>query len=149
MSLVRWEPRQEVQTLRNAMNRLFDDSFFGTGSLFDAPFVSTPASVALDVVERDNELMVRAAVPGFEPEQINISVQGNLLTLAGKVEQKSENEKETYHLREYSSRSFHRTLHLPVEVDSDKANAEYKNGILTLHLPKAQASIAKRIPISS
>ena len=89
-------------------------------------------------------------MPGFEPEQIDISVQGNLLTLAGKVEEKSENEKETYHLREYSRRSFHRVLRLPVEVDSDKANAaEYKNGILTLHLPKAQASIAKQIPISS
>lgn len=149
MSLVRWQPQQEILSLRNAMNRLFDDSFFGTGSLFDAPFVSTSASVALDVVEQDNELLVRAAVPGFEPEQIDISVQGNLLTLTGKVEQKSENEKETYHLREYSSRSFHRAVRLPVEVDSDKANAEYKNGILTLHLPKAEASIAKRIQISS
>jgi HSP20 family protein len=130
-----------MTTLHDTFNRLFDEPFFHPRPLFESNVLP------LEMVERENELVVSAQVPGFEPEQIDISVQGDLLTLKGEVKEEKEDKNDNYHLREYRSQSFHRTVRLPANVDSNSATAECKNGLLTLHLPKVQASAMKKIAI--
>jgi HSP20 family protein len=141
MSLTRWQPLREMVALREAMDRLFEENFLhplsGGGSNF----------VPMDMVERDDEVVVRAAVPGYEPEQIDISVQGDTLTIRGQMEAQKEDQNENYHLREYRSGNFQRTVRLPLHVNADEATAECKNGILTLRLPKAEVQQPKRIQI--
>ena len=116
--------------------------------LFRSPDVR-PKSLPIDLIEKDEEFVVRAVVPGFEPKQIDISVQADLLTLSGEVKEEKETNQENYHVREFRSGSFQRKVRLPANVDSDKASADYKNGILTIHLPKAQANGVKKIPVKS
>jgi HSP20 family protein len=143
MSLTRWQPLKEMMTLRDAMNHLFDESVFQPLTLGGVNGNNVP----LDIIEQENELLVRAAVPGFDPEQIDISIQGDVLTLQGKMEEQHEDKRENYHLREYRSGSFHRSVRLPVGVDADSARAEVRNGMLTLHLPRAEAEARRRIEI--
>src|SRR5687768_3353271 len=108
MSLTRWQPFREMMTLRDTMDRLFDDSFFQPLSSFST------TTLPMDIVERDNELLVRASVPGFTPEQIDISIQGDVLTLRGSQEQEQHDDQENYYLREYRVQNFQRSVRLPV-----------------------------------
>lgn len=142
MSLSRWHPLQDMLTLRDTMNRLFDDSLFMPAQ------IGTGGTPLLDVVERDDELLVRASLSGFEPEEIDVQLQGDVVTIQGQVEKREEERKETYHLSELRRSAFRRTVRLPVPVRSDEARAGYRNGILTLHLPTAQEAIARRIQIN-
>lgn len=143
MSLTRWQPFQEMMSLREAVDRLFDETFF-------PPLIRDGGSaLPLDVIERDNEFIVHASVPGFDPSQIDISVQGDTLTIRGTMEQEQETRQETYYLRERRIGSFDRTIRLPASVNPDKAEAEYKNGVLTLHLPKVETAVTKKIKVRS
>jgi HSP20 family protein len=141
MGLTRWQPLREMVTLREAMDRLFEENFLH-------PFSGGGSTVVpMDMVERDNEVVVRAAVPGFDPEQIEISIQGDTLTIRGQMEADREDQNENYHLREYRAGNFQRAIRLPLHVNPDQATAECKNGILTLRLPKAEVQQPKRIQI--
>ncbi|MCZ7567358.1 MAG: Hsp20/alpha crystallin family protein [Ardenticatenaceae bacterium] len=143
MSLTRWQPFQEMMSLRETMDRLFDEALA-------FPLTRNGGStVPLDIVERDNELVVHASVPGFTPEQIDISVQGDVLTLRGTKEEEQETKAENYYLRERRLDSFYRTVRLPVSINPDKAAADYENGVLTLHLPKAESAVTKKIKVQS
>lgn len=146
MSLTRWQPLREMMALRDAVDRLFDESAFPGGTLARSRGAINP--LPLDLIERDEELIVRAAVPGFDPEQIDISLQGDTLTLRGSMETQRKDDEENYHLREYRASSFHRSIRLPAAVDADNATAECKNGVLTLHLPKAERETARRIAVN-
>jgi len=143
MSLTRWQPLQEMMSLRDTMDRFFADPFFQPVATNGVNGSALP----LDIIERDNELVVQAAAPGYTPEQIEVSVQGDLLTLRGALEQESERKEENYHLRERMIGSFQRTVRLPASVDADQATAEYANGVLTLNLPKTTEASAKKIKI--
>jgi HSP20 family protein len=125
------------------MDRLFDDSFFQPLSSFST------TTLPMDIVDRDNELVVRASVPGFTPEQIEISIQGDVLTLRGSQEQEERDDQENYYLREYRAQNFQRSVRLPVLVSADQATAECKDGILTLRLPKSEESAVQRISIQN
>jgi len=143
MSLTRWQPSQEMMSLRDAVDRLFDETFF-------QPLTRNGGSLLpLDVIERDNEFIVHASVPGFDPSQIDISVQGDTLTIKGQMEQAQETREGTYYLRERRAGSFQRTIRLPVGVNPDQAEAEYKHGVLTLHLPKTETAVTKKIAVHS
>lgn len=143
-SLIRWEPAREMMSLREAMDRLFDDAFTRPISL--AGNWSVPA---VDMYQTDNEVVVKAALPGIKPDEVNISVTGEVLTIKGEVKQESETKEKTYHLREQRWGSFERSLILPTEVVADKAKAEFENGVLTITLPKAEEVKPKTIAIKS
>ena len=145
MTISRWQPFREMMTLRDAMDRLFDDTLFRESGTA----MGTLGALPLDLIERDDELVVRASVPGFDPEQIDISLQGDVLTLRGSTEQKQEDERDRYHLREHRVQSFQRAIRLPVDVDGDKVTAQCENGVLTIHMPKAPESGARRITVGS
>jgi HSP20 family protein len=131
-NLIRWEPMKEVMTLREAMDRLFDDSFTRPldGSKWSMP--------AIDLYQTDNEVVVKATVPGAKADDVQISVAGNMLTLKGEFKQEDEVKEATYHMREHSYGTFERTVILPTDVQIDKSKAEFENGILTITLPKAE-----------
>jgi len=141
-NLTRWEPVREMMTLREAMDRLFDDAFTRPISLS-----GISALPSLDVYETDDEVVVKAALPGLKTEDVQISVTGETLTLRGEFKQEEEKSGATYHVRERRSGNFERAIRLPADVQTDKARADFENGILTVTLPKAEAVKPKAISI--
>jgi HSP20 family protein len=125
------------------MDRLFEDSFVGLSNYSG----SGEATLAIDMYETDNDVVVKTAVPGVKPEDIDISVQGDVLTIRGETKQEQEGNEGDYHRRERWYGAFTRTVQLPTNVKTDKADAQYDNGILTLRLPKAEESKPRKITI--
>ena len=144
-NLIRWEPAREMMTLREAMDRLFDDAFTRPLRLSDNQW-SIPA---VDMYQTDNDIVVKAALPGIKAEEVQINVTGDLLTIKGEVKQKEEVKEKAYHLREQRWGAFERTLALPTDVVADKAKAEFDNGVLVITLPKAEAVKPKTISIKT
>ena len=145
-TLTRWEPVHEMMTLREAMDRLFDDAF-------THPITTNGSAVVLpsiDLYQNNDQVMVKAALPGLKPEDVQISVTSNTLTLRGEFKQESGDQKEmTYHIREHRYGLFERSIPLPADVQTDKAKADFENGILTITLPKAEAIKPRTISIKS
>lgn len=144
-SIIRWEPAREMMTLREAMDRLFDDAFTRPLSL-SASAWSIPA---VDMYQTENEVVVKAALPGIKADEVQINVTGELLTLKGEVKQENETKEKAYHIREQRWGSFERSLGLPTQVVADKAKAEFENGVLTIRLPKAEEVKPKSITIKT
>ena len=145
MALTRWQPFQEMAALRNAMDRLFEESFGRPLRLAETVGVFLP----LDLYEEADKYVVEVSLPGVRPEDVEISLRGNALTISGKLPAGEEAKGRTYLLRERASGEFTRTITLPVEVDSDKVEAVSENGVLRLSLPKAPSYQPKRIAIKA
>ncbi|MDX1377263.1 MAG: Hsp20/alpha crystallin family protein, partial [Anaerolineales bacterium] len=126
-NLTRWEPAREMMSLRDAMDRLFDDAFTRPLSLRDG--WSVPA---IDMFQTDDEIVVKAALPGISADEVQINVTGEVLTLRGEVKQNQEMEEKAWHIREQRLGSFERSIALPTDVVADKAQADFENGILTI-----------------
>ena len=143
--LVRWSPARDTVSLREAMDRLFEESFlrpdlFGGGE--------TPASaLPLDMYETENDVVVKASVPGVKPEDIEVTVTGDLLTIKGEFKSEEKTEKRNFIRQERRYGSFCRQLGLPTSVDSGKAEASFESGILTLTLPKVEAVKPKTVRV--
>lgn len=106
-----------------------------------------PRSPNLDVIDRDNEILVRAEIPGVEKEDLNISLTDNLLTIKGQSSREVKDEKGDYHKHEISSFSFSRSVMLPGAVDASNTKASLKNGILEITLPKVESSKRRNITV--
>ena len=146
-NLIRWEPAREMMTLRDAMDRLFDDAFTRPLRLYDGGGqMSMPA---VDLYQTDNEVVVKAAIPGVKADEVQINVTGEVLTIKSEVKQKEEVKEKAYHIREQRWGAFERTIALPTDVVADKAKAEFENGILTITLPKAEEVKPRTITIKS
>ena len=143
-NLTRWEPIREMMTLREAMDRLFDDAFTRPLSLSG---VST--SFAIDMYQTEDDVVVKAALPGLEAEDVDITVTGETLTLRGEYKQETEQKDKNYHIREQRSGSFQRAIMLPTDVQASKAKADFENGILTITMPIAEAVKPKSITIKA
>lgn len=102
----------------------------------------------VDVIERDNEIIMRAEIPGVEKENIDVSVTDNTVTIRGESHREMEETEGEYYRAEIARGAFTRTVALPAEVDSNNANASFKNGILELKLPKVEKSKRRSIPVS-
>ena len=144
-NLTRWEPVREMMTLREAMDRLFDDAFTRPVNLRDGGW-SAPA---IDMYQTDDEVVVRAALPGFNADEVQINVTGDVLTLRGESKQQEEKKERSWHIREHRWGSFERSVALPTEVTADKAVADFENGILTITLPKAEEVKPKTITVKA
>ena len=143
-NLIRWEPAREMMTLREAMDRLFDDAFTRPLSLRDA--WSVPA---IDMYQTDDEVVVKAALPGIKADEVQINITGEVLTLKGEMKHEEEKKEKAWHMREQRWGSFERSVVLPNDVVSDKAKAEFENGVLTITLPKAEEVKPKVINIKA
>ena len=144
-NLTRWEPVREMMTLREAMDRLFDDAFTRPINLRDGGW-SAPA---IDMYQTDDEVVVKAALPGFNAEDVQINVTGEVLTIRGELKHEEEQKEKAWHIREQRWGSFERSVALPSDVVADKANADFANGILTITLPKAEEVKPKTITVKA
>ena len=146
-NLIRWDPHSRAVSLREAMNRMFEEGFMRP---FDDWLIPEGeiSPLALDVSEMDEALVVEASLPGIRPEDVDISIVGSTLTIKGEAKHEEEKEeKGKYHYRERRYRSFQRTITLPAEVNTDKAEASIENGELKLVLPKVEETKSKRIEV--
>jgi HSP20 family protein len=143
-NLVRWEPFREMLTLREMMDRMIDE-------VFERPFGVTFAGQvpAIDMYQTDNEVVVKAALPGVKADDVQISVTGDVLTIKGEIKQEEEQKGRSYHIREHRWGAFERSIILPTAVVADKARAEFENGILTITLPKAEEVRPKTITVKA
>jgi len=142
-SVTRWDPFSD---LRSTMDRLFDEGFSRPWRLI--PQSETYESAfPVEVSETEDELEVKAALPGVKPEEVEITVQNDVLTIKAEHKDTTEEKKRDYYRREIRYGSFHRAMSLPVSVDSDRAEATFENGVLQLRLPKAAALRPRQIKV--
>jgi HSP20 family protein len=147
MAVERWDPFREAVSLRDAMNALFQESFVRpSGSLSQG---GGPAALPLDVSENENEFVVKASLPGVKPEDVQITIHGDTLTIQSESKSEEEKKGERWHLRERRSGSFQRSIVLTTPVNSDKAQAQFEHGVLTLTLPKSEQAKPRQIKIGS
>jgi HSP20 family protein len=144
--ITRWDPFSEMASLRQTVDRLFDDIRPWR------PFSGWEAGESyfpVDLYETNDEIVVKASLPGVKPEDIDISVTGQVLTLKGEVREDVEEKGRNYYRRERRAGTFVRQLSLPTEVDSAKADAVFEHGVLRLTLPKAEAMKPKTIKVQA
>ena len=146
-SLTRWDPATQFSTMRNLMDRLFDQSFGRLPSMRGGEDLG-PATLSLDVIENGDNYVVKAAIPGVDPKDVDISVEDDVLTIKGDYEKREETNEENYVRRELRYGSFLRTLRLPPTVDAEHADAQFENGMLKLTLPKKAEARARSIKIT-
>ena len=143
-NMIRWEPMRDMVTLRDAMDRLFDEAFTRPWGSDGQTTLGMPA---VDMYQTDDDVVVKMAVPGMKPDDVQISVTGDMITIKGETREESDNQEKAYHIREQRWGSFERTLRLPTAVRSDKAQAEFESGILKITLPKAEDVKPKTITV--
>jgi HSP20 family protein len=126
------------------LDRFFED--FELPSLFSEEMTFTPA---FDVSETENELIVKAEVPGMDQKDIDINLSDGLLSITGEKKHEKEDKNENYHCVERHYGKFSRTMRVPFEVEADKVDATYKDGVLKVTLPKSETAKPKKIEIKS
>lgn len=145
MYVTRWSPAREAMSLRDAMDRLFEDSFVRPWSTQDNG--QRVANLPVDAYTTDNEIVVMAAVPGVRPEDVEITVEGETLTIKGEIPEAVENVNTIFAERFHGP--FARTLQLNVPVDVDHIEATFDNGVLTVILPKSEEIRPKVIKVQA
>ena len=143
--LMRWDPFGEMLTLRQAMDRVLENAYVRGGESGEG----MGAGLDLDLYEEDDELIVTAALPGVKPEDVDVTVQGNLLTIRGETREEQDTGRGRWHRRERRYGSFVRQIQLPVSGETEKAEARVENGILRLTLPKAEEARQRKIQVTS
>lgn len=151
MALIPWKHRSEdrpVAGLQREMNRLFDD-FFGRDfgiEPFRGPGQWMPA---LDVSETDKAVIVKAELPGLDVKDVEVSITGSVLTVRGEKKDEKEQKTRNYHRIERTYGSFERVVQLPCPVKNDQTQATFKNGVLTIELPKSEQVRSKSVQIKT
>ena len=144
-SLVRWEPFNDLISLRDAMDRLFEESFVHPLRSELIPWGRS--GLPLDMYETENEVVVKASVPGIKPEELDVTIAGDTLTIKGETKMESEVKRECYLCQERRYGAFSRSVTLPGGLNTDKVDATFENGVLTLHIPKAEEIKPKTIKV--
>ncbi len=151
MSVGRWDPFGELVSLREAMNNLLEESFVQPRSAGGTAggAAGAPANLALDIHETSEAFVVTASVPGARPEDVDITVLGDALRISGQQrdERQEQGQGHRWILRERRFGAFERLVRLPTTVQSGAATAEFKDGVLTVTLPKAEEAKPRSIPI--
>ena len=147
MSISRWDPFRDLITLREAMDRLFEESFVRPGTRWTAGQDEGYCPVPVDIYQTDEEIVVLATVPGLDPHDVEITIEGDTLTIRGEIQGPPENV--TYVLRERPCGKYQRSLRLNIPVQADKAEATFDKGILTLMIPKQEKIRPKQIQVKT
>ena len=146
MTLIRWRPMRNLETVQDEVNRVFE-SFFSTPMRRQGEEISKWLP-DVDVIEDKDGIEVHVDLPGMEKEDIKVSVEDNVLTIRGERKAVKEEKDKNYHQVERTYGKFTRSFSLPTQVDGEKIKANYKNGVLKIDLPKAETVKPKEIPIS-
>jgi HSP20 family protein len=145
MAIIRWDPFRDLVTLRDKMNRLFEETFTGRGEKKD--LVSGTWSPSVDIYETENALVLSAEVPGMKEDEIEIKIEDNTLILQGERKFEKETKEENYHRIERSYGSFYRSFTLPNSIDQDKIQAVHENGVLKITMPKKPELKPKKVKV--
>lgn len=139
-SLIRWEPLNELANMGSMFDRLFGrDLLWGKGNGAWSP--------AVDLYDKKDKLVVKAELPGIDKKDLKVNVEGDVLSIRGEVRKEEEIQEKDYYYSEIGYGSFYRAIQLPVEVKKDQIKASYKDGILTIDLPKGEEVKPKEIEI--
>jgi HSP20 family protein len=145
MALVPWRPFEDFGTLRREMDRVLE-RFFGEPSGAERPVgMWTPRT---NVTEAKDSLTITAELPGLEAKDVDVAISGDMLTIKGEKKQEKEEKDEHHHVVERTYGAFSRMVRLPAPVAADKIKATFKNGVLTVNLPKTEEAKQKAIPVS-
>jgi HSP20 family protein len=142
MSLIKWEPFRELNTLNSRMARLLGENWY-------APLSTIAWNPAVDIFENDNEIVVKAELPGMNAKDIEVKFENSVLILKGDRRFEKETKEENYHRVEREYGTFSRTFTVPVAVDGEKVSAEYKDGVLKVVLPKKEEVKPKPIKVAA
>jgi HSP20 family protein len=146
MALTKWEPMAGLTGLRREMERLWED-FFDGGRLQARTFGDLEPAV--EVSDTPDTVMVKAQVPGMNKDQIQLQITDDMLTIKGEVREEEKKEEKNYYRQEFRYGAFSRTIPLPAAVQAEKAEAQLKDGVLQITIPKSEQTKAKAIPIQS
>lgn len=145
-TVTRWEPWREMNALRRGFERLLDEPF---APRLLMPWKLDQFDLMVDVVENEDAYIVKAAMPGVKPEDVEVTLQNHILTIKGEAKEDKEFEEESYHVRERHYGSFMRSLSLPANVKAEKIEAKDENGVLTVRLPKMETDKPKKIAVKA
>jgi len=141
MTLVRWNPRNDsllLDPLFRGVHELLNDRFFdGVSSWYPA----------MDLVEEKDHFIVKLEMPGIDPKNVQLNLQGDLLTVTGERKEEHDSKEEKVLKRERTYGSFQRSVQLPYRVQADRVKATYTNGVMTITLPKAEEYVGRQIPV--
>jgi len=145
MAIIRWDSFRDMVTLRERMNKLFEDMAASRGEEKD--LTTSSWAPAVDIYETENEVVLTAEIPGIEEKDVEIKVEDNTLTLRGERKFEKETKEENYHRIERAYGSFFRSFTLPNYVDQDRIEAEHENGILKIRMPKRAELKPRKVKI--
>ena len=146
MNLVKWTPGRDVANFHNHVNRLFEAPFFRTG------WVEDEASTAdwnpsVDIYEDGDKIVIKAELPGIDKKDIAIDFKDNVLTLKGERSHDNEVKEDNYYRRERAFGKFHRAFRLSTDINADKIEADFKDGVLKVDIPKPEEAKPKKITV--
>ena len=145
--IVRWDPFRDMVTLRDRMDRLFEDSLTRARDRGEEDFGTGAWAPAVDIYETSDSLVIKAEIPGIDKKDVSIEVKDNTLRLKGTRKQEKDVKEENYHRMECCYGSFQRTFTLPATVDQEKISATFKNGMLEVKLPKKEEKKPRQVEI--
>ncbi len=145
MALVRWQPFREVESLQRQMNRLFDDLVPTGENGFQGGISFMPA---VEMNESPNAVHLKVEVPGLEAKDMDVQVTKDAVSIKGERKSETKTSENSVTRSEFRYGSFHRVIPLPAQIQNDKVEAEFNNGILTLNLPKAEEEKNKVIKVN-
>jgi HSP20 family protein len=146
MAIVRWDPWTTLPTLQDRINRIFEEAF-PRSSAKEGEFALADWRPAVDTYEENNNIVIKAELPGVKKENVTIDIKDNMLTLKGERSEETEVKEENYYRKERSYGKFHRAFTLPDAVDPNKIEASFKDGVLKISIPKAEEAKSKKIEI--
>ncbi len=145
MAITRYNPFRDLMTLSERLNKMFDEGMLPATS--EDEFLTGAWVPAVDIYETENEIVIKAEVPGMSEKDVEVTVENNMLTIKGERKFEEEVKKENYHRIERAYGTFQRSFQLPATVNVNKITAEQKDGILTIRLPKKEEQKPKKINI--
>jgi|SRR5581483_8598808 HSP20 family protein len=146
--VIRWDPFREVLSLRDAMDRLFEESFVAPRFFYSPDTYRRMNALPVNMYETPDEVIVNAVLPGLKTQDVNLEFQDGRLIIDVQIPA-PQVENVTWHYRELASGQYHREITLPIAVNTDKIEATLENGLLTLRLPKAEEVKPKKIQIQT
>lgn len=146
MQLVKWNPRKDFFSLHHHINSMFDDFFYPTARQnFHSSL--TEWNPIVDIYESDDQIVIKADLPGIEKKDIHIDVKDHVLTIRGERTSENEVKKHNFFCRERALGRFERSFTLPSKVDAEKIKAGYKDGVLKIEVPKPEEQKPKQIAV--